>query len=555
MLIVVQFPIADARGLRADPRGRLTVPDWPSPRTNVNRQFVRRFGPAEDRRQLVDRALADEHAYCRAARAIVFTGRQGPVGRDEAAFVPAVAFRRLFVDVSGVVGRVEVGLASRRRLRGPLRLNQASLLAALTELLELDTHVPVDAATKSTRLMSQGPLLARLYRRATTSHQVTLSKVDDQLVEAGDPLVVVVLEPGELVGPLDGVRTVSPTSVGGASISFGWFKHRAISGQIGVWYIEQGASTADSLRLLRLCLLRLHAERECLDSVLRQIRRDLITLDTQDEVAKRIQRYLNRATRVIAKESWNNLSQSAILEAFDAAVSVGEPDEALDLAERLDSARSQIAEKVLEYAQQRSAPRVVEQLTVEGPLQANDIAVEKAEFALSGMYTTVVNRPSGPVILAGVDQTGRNPMTEKTASQQTPDASDDGAGPANDPGGDTFTFRGQNTTFINRPRDVVLSDFQNSYIKGDGSTADQVNEQLKALIGLIHDSKDLPDKDREETAQAVTNVAEQVKDNKANGLTVKGVMETVGKVLETAADIAPTAAGIVASVIKIFAGI
>jgi hypothetical protein len=549
MLTVVQFPIADARGLREDPRGRLSVPDWPSPRTNLRPQFVRHFGPAQDRRGIVDQAWADEHSFCRASRAITFTARPDRIALVEARFAPTVAFRRLFVDVTGVVARVEVGLAARRRGGAALQLTQASILAALTELLELQTKV-ADIGPKPTRLIEQGPHLARLYRRASTSHVVPLSPVDDRLVESGDPLVVVVLERGERLGDLDGVQRVAPESVGGASVAFSWFKHRAFQGQVGVWYIERGKSTVDSLRLLRLCLLRLHAERECLDSVLRQMRRDLVTLQAPSEIADAIQRYLNRATRVIARDSWNSISQSAIREAFDAALVVGPPDNDADLKERLELARGQVAQKVLEYAQQRNSPRTIEQLHVES-LNAGDLRVTKADFTFKGARTVFTNRPEGPATDKGRDQ-----MTDDSVAQTRENGTGSGAPAAgvDDSGGDTFTFNGQ-TTFINRPKDTVIKDFQNTYLRGDGSKADKVNEQLQELIALIHDSNDLPAKDKEDVAQAVTGVAEQVRDDKANGITVKGVLESVGQILQTAADIAPTAATIVASVIKIFSGI
>ena len=46
-----------------------------------------------------------------------------------------------------------------------------------------------------------------------------------------------------------------------------------------------------------------------------------------------------------------------------------------------------------------------------------------------------------------------------------------------------FEFHGQ-TTYINRPSNTVIHDFQNNYMRGDGSTVDQINSELKRLIGL-----------------------------------------------------------------------
>lgn len=113
-----------------------------------------------------------------------------------------------------------------------------------------------------------------------------------------------------------------------------------------------------------------------------------------------------------------------------------------------------------------------------------------------------------------------------------------------------FVFHGQ-TTFVDAPRDTVIQNFQNTCIVGDGSDRDKINSEIKELIHLILDSKDLSREGKEETVQALHTVAEQVKEHKGSKLTLKGALQAVQEVVSKAADIATPALGIITTVLKL----
>jgi hypothetical protein len=117
---------------------------------------------------------------------------------------------------------------------------------------------------------------------------------------------------------------------------------------------------------------------------------------------------------------------------------------------------------------------------------------------------------------------------------------------------DRFVFHGQ-TTFIDKPRNTVIQDFQNAYITGDGSDRDKVNAELKKLVELILTSQELPEEEKEESVQAVHQVAEQVKDQKGSKLTVKGTLKAVQEVVSKASDIAVPAMNIISTALKLLA--
>ncbi len=115
---------------------------------------------------------------------------------------------------------------------------------------------------------------------------------------------------------------------------------------------------------------------------------------------------------------------------------------------------------------------------------------------------------------------------------------------------DKFIFRGQ-TTFIDKPSNSVIQNFQNSYIAGDGSSIDAINSELLKLVKLVLQSKDLPSDAKDEASKAIHLVAEQVKEKKGVKLTFKGSLQAIKEVVSKAADIAVPSLGIIKTIMKL----
>lgn len=115
---------------------------------------------------------------------------------------------------------------------------------------------------------------------------------------------------------------------------------------------------------------------------------------------------------------------------------------------------------------------------------------------------------------------------------------------------ENFNFHGQ-TTFINRPVDTVIRDFQNQYVSGADEDTREILDRLEELIRLMLSSKDLPPEQAEDAVQAVHTVAGQVKEKKGNKLSLKGTLQAVQTLVSGAADIAGPAAAIVTAVLSL----
>ena len=267
------------------------------------------------------------------------------------------------------------------------------LLTILAEALTLPTLVPASAA-QEVPLLFQGRHLAHLYRQATTKHGAR-SRLPRAVVD-GQPMAMVILADGEWVRPLDpasGLTMVDRDSVGGATLGFARVAVRNTA--VPTWFLGPGHSKALQLRALRTSLFRLHAEREALDGILKQLRRGTITYLPRSDAGDRLEDYLNTATRLVSREHWMGHSSAAIQQAFDASESAERPVDFLDLSERLAGARRQVALKVRRYVLTKSSRRVYSTIQIGGTVMDNRINISRSTVfdtnILQGRMDNVLN--------------------------------------------------------------------------------------------------------------------------------------------------------------------
>jgi len=409
MFVIVQLPISDARAFHPDADLRLDVPDWEHLPTSINPQFVHYFGRAVERRQHVDQAWPDETTFCLANRALRF---QNLAEQRAGLMRPECAFRRLFSDGQAVV-RLEIGLAHHSQARKLVDLSSQQILTIARDLCDLPTQVPHASSPVTTnKLLKQGTALARLYAQATLK-VASASKAASaaSLVEAGNPIVIMELERHEAPIPLipSGFTHVPQNQTLGASLTFGRLVTK--SGIVDIWILQRGQATQDAARHLRLCLLRLHAEQEALDLVLKQIRRKRIASPLSEAVAEELNRYFNKRTWLINREKFAGIGQSAIIAASEAAEQVTPPATRKNLAERYEGARRQVWEKIEDYQIRRAAIRVVSVTCIE----PGGISVEKVTNVKVSGTGNIVNVAE---YMSGVTNQVTNNLEKSSSSDE-----------------------------------------------------------------------------------------------------------------------------------------
>jgi hypothetical protein len=363
VLIVVQFPMADARGLSPDPAVRLSRPDWGNVGTFGNSWFVRQFGSVVDRKQAADPAWVDERFFAQAGHAIALTGLQA--GRT-----PRCAFRRLFVADGRVVVRIEVGLTT----RAPADLTPESLLRAAQEVTRLPSRAGRgNEAGQPRALISQGRRLARLYAYATSKKGATTDF--GRVVEPGRPMLVVELHPREPFKAPGGAHRIDAAQAGDCDLAF--VRMETDFGYVPTWIMRRGHDPSRA-RSLRLCLMRLHAEQECLEAVIRLKERGTLGFEPESDSARALNAYLNATTKHLAKDAWAGISQSAVIAAIDAADEVSYPDEQAGVRQSLEGVQFQIANKTEAFLREREARRTQEVFNVApgGKLVKDSVNIE-----------------------------------------------------------------------------------------------------------------------------------------------------------------------------------
>jgi hypothetical protein len=344
VLLVTQFPLGDARVLASGVTGRVSKPDW----GNVDAYggaFVRYFGRVIDRRTVADPAWIDERYFCRARHAIGLTDLAGSRSIE-------AAFRHLLVDETKVVARIEVGL----RIKHEPKDAGKGYVEIASEVGHMKTRVPESSGQGSTKqLLSQRNRLARLYEFATTRSGVNTEVKG--LVGAGLPMMLIEVDDDAEFKPPPGARVLDPAKVGGCDLAFTRFGSNEWLAPL--WIVRRGKDHALA-RSLRASLLRLHAEKEAILVVTRLMDRGWLVYEPRTPAGERLTQWLQKAKERLQKKTYEGISQTAIMEAIEAAESVTYPDDSQGLARSLEGAQRQIAANLAQFTRELEATRAIQ---------------------------------------------------------------------------------------------------------------------------------------------------------------------------------------------------
>jgi hypothetical protein len=357
MLAVIQVPVADARPFVSG-KLRLGVPAWPFP--NVHREFVRCFGPIKERRRGPGSYGTDEKYYCSAEHALRFPQlEKANIGQFEKV---RCTFRRLLADGTATA-RIETGFSPWREREN---FTGKELITIGKRLLELPTEVPRVAGSPLRRnFHEQVDALARLYCDASTSaHLFQENAQRHDLVMPGDPIILIEHDNqcGERVPEL--FSAVNTRGVNGAlDLAFTWLLNRGQ--RVGLWLLNRSSGTQDEIRNVRLCLLRLHSQRQVLKAVLGAVRSNRIAYITRSDEGDRLEEFLNAGTRFIGKQWFAGVAQGVLRQALESYDKLVSADELADLQEYLQGARRQVLRK-LELSKQDASQSIPTGTTVIG---------------------------------------------------------------------------------------------------------------------------------------------------------------------------------------------
>lgn len=310
MLVGLQFPFADSRRFLGDYTGLLDRPAWPSPEPEY--EFVRSFGSIQTRRRGGLLGWVGENEICEADRALRFDQIPTYVSVQSGLRVPLqCAFRRLFFD-GLAVGKFEVGINTKVPRETVLTLrNKKDSKDFLEHVLRIKVSIRNSSGEAKTRELGRaGQLITQSYAAASTitSRSISITR-EDWWVLPAPPLLLIEQEDEEHIPLPSQSKTVAVPKDYGFELTYCLIPYAGKQTRAWVFTLHF-YSDLNAARTLRLYLLRLHAEHECLRLLLRNIENGRINAPRGTEASENLQDYLNQATRKINR--WESRSEDLV---------------------------------------------------------------------------------------------------------------------------------------------------------------------------------------------------------------------------------------------------
>lgn len=405
MLVGAQFPLADLRRFY-DPPGTCGRPTWPDPSDVYPSHFVRSMGGITRRPLGGVEGWVGENRICKAVRGIryqfglpAFHLQSGRVD------VPVRGkFRRLFADGLALV-KVELGLTAEpmsRRVVGK---------AAIREFLDYLPGLPLslhgDPSGKISVTLSRLPnVLPKLYAQLTSTYPP--SKHQPIRVLAARPLFFAERNSRFNAVMPDELKPVWLPANLHVSLYHGRLQH---NGHKHEWWVlqRQAASDPKAVRLLRIYLLRLHAEQQVLRVVLDQLASGKLPLPDSEAPRAMLARYLRLAVKHIRRStvSLTNVSEqiAEVARGVEDAIEPGRRDALLTLADNLRVSRqlrSSLEDEILLWSQDVEPRRLIVNYTKDESVKVNVVG-DKNVVALVAHSQKVIQDALGEATKSGPD--------------------------------------------------------------------------------------------------------------------------------------------------------
>lgn len=338
IFLVIQFPFADARSFLDDRGGRLARPAWPL--AEPGRDFIRSSGVVRPRRRGGLKEWAGEELFGDGSRALRFPDHLGHAlyGTEPGRGTLTCLFRRFHSD--GTVARFEVGLRFEPQPGAtPAPVN---LYGLITQILGMKVSVCGSGTVRQlTALAGAGRSLAGHYLAATTDHRVKPRQaLQNWWMTSGTPALIIEYDSDVILPPHS--RFVQEVPDAGATLSHTWFE---VGQRCCVWLVRHDHGDPEAARKLRMHLVRLHAERECLRCVIQHAENRKFDLSERSLESDAVQEYLRNALRLVQKPRRMGLDQGPMLQAAREALGTALPGETASLK----ISRRQIEKRVRGY--------------------------------------------------------------------------------------------------------------------------------------------------------------------------------------------------------------
>ena len=302
MLLAIQFPLADSRTF-INTDGRTKKPAWPYGESDMD--FVRFFGILRERRAggLSSWGSENENVICEARRALTFCKNLSFIDRDVGSkFTFQRAFQRFYFD-GFAVGKFEIGLATKKKDR--VVISRQQFTDVIKHFLSLPIEIPNPPLAGEKKEKSKADLaqagrhLSKLYWSASTLKQFRKTDFPAWLIKSGSPLLFLEYREGDEIEIPTQARAVPLPENFGLRLFESTISYNGK--RIHMWILGKTSQSKEKARTLRLHLLRLHSELECLQIILGNIKNGYITPTPGTQAYKDLQSYFDEFIARVAR--------------------------------------------------------------------------------------------------------------------------------------------------------------------------------------------------------------------------------------------------------------
>ncbi|MEO6683682.1 MAG: hypothetical protein ABIN48_12745 [Ginsengibacter sp.] len=366
MHTIFQFPIIDFRPLLKTGNDKLPYPEWPTIGSS-DKRFIRRFGAVQQRNAGGSDDWSGEGFFCNSHLAMRYDDlhKQGyPVapGIQSAIFN---SYRR-YSSAENFLGRMEAGFID--NTEGLIEKHQPGAgTVSLEGILKHFCDLPVTINDKKVKLPRIGQKLADNYYRESTPVNIELQK-KNRVVKAGDVLILIVFSANDAFKLPDYSFLVDEIELPGEIVKLKLhgcrFKHGDIPYK--VWLMEvpfavsdQSKQVKETIRNLRINLLRIHLEKETVRVLLNGIKTKEIMLDAGSPQALLADDYFDQTGQKIFQETRYSIAQKNLLDFALRSEDSADPGSITQLEEGIYNFKNKYVKKNMEQLLTKMAKKMI----------------------------------------------------------------------------------------------------------------------------------------------------------------------------------------------------
>ena len=344
MILFLQFTITDTRYFSAYKYDILTKPNWPSPRPF--NEFVRNTGKIVERGKGGQSSWVGENYICKVNRGITFARGTLPCG----ATISNLS-KHLYATEKYLLAKYEF-VFNLKISQANLKVDQNLLKQLINEVLASNVKIQVDGKSIDVPISQIQNLLKEFHFNNVTVKSQADRKAGFEHLTVCTPQLYFYLDQNEIPKRLDKNYKQIANIYNIAKLYGAWYDHKNNPFRVWIHHRISKSQRVTENRELRMTIMRMHSEYECLKNLVNGLTSGLITSEAMTPESDQLQKYFNFAIRTFLQEEKNiefKLRNTGFFNYFSKIFAQSAPGELEILKHNIEHFRTNIKNKIVNY--------------------------------------------------------------------------------------------------------------------------------------------------------------------------------------------------------------